>query len=465
MATQKKTAKKKTGFRGTSDSGLPDQEARTARNPWDIFGNALGNPYGTRYRESQSQGMESFLSDIGRDLTNFGETALRHSTGQRQQVQGGGLGDSVFGRKKPQPKKKPAVQSGPSLTDAMAQGYNPFAMFQADHSAPGNMVEKGPGYQDGSFELNQMLQSLFDQANQPTMSYGDALSQAQGMVGWNPISYDPERATARGNASEADARLEAMYRQLRDSITADEGNIAKAYQGANQSIADAGAQAQQATQQASNAADDRNNEVLANLGISDAQQQIIGQGRDLNTQTAGAVADMAAKQQNAATNLSETQAAAVQQNRGIAGAAGLEGNLQRAQNQSKLQALLAKIDMAEQQENAAGQQNAQQQSMSLAQMLMQQSGNSSDRAYGRYQDMLNRSDSLSIEAQNQARAQQELMMKLGSQEQQVDPTSGFNNALNAISQMKDQGLFDWDSMSSDERSNLLKVLSGFKMQG
>lgn len=214
------------------------------------------------------------------------------------------------------------------------------------------------------------------------MSFADALAQALSMVGGTGggdipmMNFDPERNAARSTAAEADARYEAMYRQLRGSIDADAPKIQAAYTQAIDNTNAGAERAQGNAQAAVDASQARNQSVLGNLGIQDANAQIIGEGRDANTQAAAAIGDMAQAQQAATTNLTANQASSVQQNQSIGNAAGLEGNLQRAQNQAKLQSLLAQIDMEEQgqnsqiaQQNASRQQSGMGNALSLASQL------------------------------------------------------------------------------------------------
>lgn len=231
-----------------------------------------------------------------------------------------------------------------------------------------------------------------EEERQKTLSdYLSMASEIMGGAGSIPgVNYDAERNTLRQNASENDARLEAMYRQLRGSIDADAPVLQKGYQDAINSTAANAANAQTQTQAATDAANARNNEVLANLGIQQAQGNIIQQGTDLNTQTAQRIADQATKGQAATDRLVSNQATALQHNTNIGNAAGLEGNLQRATNQAKLQSLLAAIDSREADANASiAAQNAalgrssRDGALSLAQTLY---GNDVDER--RYQDSL-----------------------------------------------------------------------------
>src|SRR5690606_33274867 len=124
------------------------------------------------------------------------------------------------------------------------------------------------------------------------------LRQAMNQVGGvGRVSYDPLRNDARQRGAEYDARLEAMYNQLAQSLRNDAKEAGTRYQGAIDQSAERSADTQRNIQMASDVAADRNAEVLRNLGIEEAQGNIVRQGRDLSTQTARNVADAAARGQ------------------------------------------------------------------------------------------------------------------------------------------------------------------------
>lgn len=295
---------------------------------------------------------------------------------------------------------------------------------------------------------------------EPQKTLADYLAMAQEIVGGNVgggpavipgVNFDPQRNTLRQNASENDSRLEAMYRQLRGSIDADAPVLKQGYQ---QAIDATGARTQAAqtqTQAASDAAADRNMEVLRNLGIEEAQGNIIQQGTDLASQTARQVADQASRGQIAGDQLQSNQQTAIQHNTNIGNAAGLEGNLQRAQNQAKLQALLSQIDMEEQTTNAGiNAQNAQARSaygqnnfstqLQLAQQLM-----GSDVDERRYQDTL---------AQNAM----QIAAKQATQEQPIDPSG----TLELLNQLIQNGFL---STSDDPRQQVENLNAARRLYG
>lgn len=290
-------------------------------------------------------------------------------------------GSDVLGEKSP---------LGGGRGDAMV-GSNPAARVGAPGRRLGGGFQKNNAYQGG-------LQGDGDQ-----MTLADYLAMAAEMVGGGGgVNYDPQRNQLRQNASENDARLESMYRQLRGSIDADAPALKQAYQGAIDSTAANSQGAQAQAQAATDSANSRNSEILANLGIEEAMGNIVQNGTDLSSQTARNVGDMATRGQAAGDRLVSNQATALSHNTNIGNAAGLEGNLQRAANQSRLQALLSEIDMQEQQENAAAQQNGFSQQLGLAQELL---------GFDRYNQ--ERQDNLQMSAAEMASQQ-------GSQKQMPD---------------------------------------------
>ena len=294
--------------------------------------------------------LTNFSTDAKRNLTNFGDSLWRSLSGRPMAPAEGGLGDSMFGSapaaKKPKKPKKFTVGSD------IASGI----------TGVGNAALGG---------LNSVPQGLPAEQQQKSLAdYLRAASELLGSSGGGGVNYDPQRSTARQRAAEVDARLEAMYRQLRGSIDADAPVLQKAYQTAIDSTAQNAATAQAQTQAASDNAQARNDQVLANLGIQQAAGNQIREGRDLGTQTAGNIAAQASKGQAAGDRLVSNRATALQHNTNIGNAAGLEGNSQRAANQAKLNALLAEIDLKEQQDNAALSENSFSKQLSLANSLL-----------------------------------------------------------------------------------------------
>lgn len=348
---------------------LKDKKAIAPRNLSKRFqDNFTEDPEGSIYKPSRdntkgTEGIGTFFGGIGNaviDVTrrgqNFSDSFGRWVTSRPQAALGGGYGDSLLGAERNYAGVKPSVAAEVSITE--------------DPKPPEEEQPKG-------------------------MSFADYLQMASGIFGGgNSIpmaNYDPQRNLLKQNAADNDSRLEAMYRQLRGSIDADAPVIQKGYQDAIDSTAQNAATAQQNTQAATDSANSRNDAVLANLGIEQAMGNQIQQGTDLSSQTARQITDQASRGQAAGDRLVSNQATAVNHNTNVGNAAGLEGNLQRATNQAKLQSLLGQLGMQEEQENASriAQNNSQNgigEQIRLAQWMM---GDATDER--RYQDSISQS--------------------------------------------------------------------------
>ena len=293
------------------------------------------------------EGINAFWNNLG----NFNADAVQNIGNFA-----GTIGSFLGGRQQ-------APGQGPG--DAMAKTLR-AGLYTTPKPPAGTRARKGGG------TFGPPVENTPPMTTTPAKTLADYLQEAMNLIGGSGggVNYDPQRATARQNASEADARLEAMYRQLRGSIDADAPVLQQAYQTAIDSTAQNAATAQAQTQAASDNAQARNDQVLANLGIQQAAANQIQEGRDLGTQTAGNIAAQASKGQAAGDRLVSNQATALQHNTNIGNAAGLEGNLQRAANQAKLNALLAEIDQKEQQDNAALSESSFSKQLSMANSLL-----------------------------------------------------------------------------------------------
>lgn len=326
--------------------------------------------------------------------------------------------DDVTG--KPVKKKAPVSSYLPQVTAPAGGSYRPD-WSGAERATAAQQIQTGGRMQfpEGMAGPGKLAQPRMpfpfpgNRASAPPVekekTLADYLQEAISMIGsqgggGGGVNYDPQRNTLRQNASEADSRLEAMYRQLRGSIDADAPVLQKAYGDARTATAQNTEQALAQTQAASDSATSRNDQVLANLGIEQAAGNQIINGTDLATQTAGAIANQATKGQAAADRLVSNEATAIQHNTNIGNAAGLEGNLQRAGNQARLQALLAEIDMQEQQQNASlsasSGANSFSQQLQLAQSLL-----------GFDRDKQDREDQLQMSAAEQANARYQAELK------------------------------------------------------
>lgn len=367
---------------------LKDKKAIAPRNLSKRFqDNFTEDPEGSIYKPSRdntkgTEGIGMFLGGIGNAVTdvarrgqNFSDSIGRWVTSRPQAALGGGYGDSLLGAER---------------------NY-------AGAGSTGSRNRPGGGTWDPPVE----------EKPSPGMSFADYLQMASGIFGGgNSIpmaNYDPQRNLLKQNAADNDSRLEAMYRQLRGSIDADAPVIQKDYQDAIDSTAQNAATAQQNTQAATDSANSRNDAVLANLGIEQAMGNQIQQGTDLSSQTARQITDQASRGQAAGDRLVSNQATAVNHNTNVGNAAGLEGNLQRATNQAKLQSLLGQLGMQEEQENASriAQNNSQNgigEQIRLAQWMM---GDATDER--RYQDSISQSAAeLAAKGQGQGKVQPDL---------------------------------------------------------
>lgn len=362
MATEK-PQRRGTGQGGGSFRAKP----KVSKTPlaWDKASRTQATPSTTD---------NNWWMDRGRDALNFLGEVARPFRGQT--VIGAGYGDHMLGSN---PNDKAAGLLG---TFRDGSRPKPKGVMQYDRPAGPGLNGDMPGV--GGEQEAMREQTLADFLRQAS----ELIGSGGGGGGIPGVNYDPQRNELRGRAGENDARLEAMYRQLRGSIDADAPVLQQSYQTAIDSTRQNATDAQAQTQAATDSANTRNSQVLANLGIQEAQGNIIEQGNDLNTQTAQRMADQAVKGQAAGDRLVSNQATALTHNTNIGNAAGLEGNLQRASNNARLQALLAEIDMKEQQDNQAiAAQNASMaqsgigEQLQLAQWLM---GQQTDER--RYQD-------------------------------------------------------------------------------
>lgn len=316
-------------------NGIPDNKELDPSN--SLF--APNRPKGAVYKQTQyspaAEGIPGLFNqlnnwrlDTNRNIGNFLGSIGEWATGSPR-TPGGGVGDSMWG----------SAASGPT---------------------------KFSGTSGGSFgpapDPTPVMPQQFDMP-QSFMAYlTDALENSPVAR----VSFDPQREDARRRGSEYDARLAAMYNQLQGSMRNDNTALQGSYQGAIDDAAARNAAVQQQIQASSNVADDRNAQVLKNLGIEQAQGNIVNEGRDLNTQTAKSVADAAARGQITGDALGRNQQSAAQAGNSLVGAAGLEGNLQRARVQDQLSQLLAQYDMQEQEANRQAQQQSFAQAMGLA---------------------------------------------------------------------------------------------------
>lgn len=199
------------------------------------------------------------------------------------------------------------------------------------------------------------------------LTFADYLAMANEMVGGTP-DYAAMEQYLRDNASSADTRLEAMYRQLRGSIDADAPGIGQNYDSAGAAMDQNAQQAQATTNQGYDAARAAQTQQLEALGIGEAAGTLAANGGFAAGDQGAANANI---EQNRLAGMQQTtanKASALNYNTGIGNAAGLEGNVQRALVQQQLAQKLAELSMQEQQDSVSSRSN----SISLAQVLQKQ---------------------------------------------------------------------------------------------
>lgn len=314
-------------------------------------------------------GVGGFFNDIIRNMNNTKAPSLsvpsafvppqyRTSRGPLQQIVGGG--SNVVGQ---------------GFDRTSSRSRDEFNNMENDRRASADARRRN---------MNRMHQERQQEAEAQVpegLSFLDALKQALGLVGggeggggFTPINLDPQREAARARGAEYDARLAAMYRQLQGSYAADAPGIAKSYDEASAGVNKNSDQAVANINSAYNAARADQTAQLKELGIEEAAKGINERGESSTEDQAAAVSNLEQNRGAVANQLGTNKQSALDYNTEIKGAAGLEGNLQRAANQSRLQQLLADIDADEQSQNSQLQSQArssQSSNMGMAMNLAQ----------------------------------------------------------------------------------------------
>ena len=262
-------------------------------------------------------------------------------------------------------------------------------------------------------------------------SFADTLAQAIELMkslgggggGIGRVSYDPQRATARANAAEADKHLAAMYGGLVSSIEGDAAGIGASYDQASAAQKQVTQETSDTIRQGYQSGNDMLTQQAQALGIVEAVANQINSGQTAAGDLQQALASVAQAGETAQTQTGQNRQAALQYNTVVGDAAEQEGAAQRAARQSELQKVLAQIDMAEQEQNSqidmanasrAGDMNSS--AMNLAQWLY---GNQTDER--RYQD--------SLQAQAQELANERYIAGLDQSSMGVDRVSAESIAL------------------------------------
>ncbi len=217
------------------------------------------------------------------------------------------------------------------------------------------------------------------------MSFADYLKIARGMMDESSGSgtdYGALEGQLRNNASQGDAKLEAMFRQLGAAVAADAPVIQRGY-------TDAGATMQksaEAAQASSNAGYDSaragQSEQLKALGIEQAAGTIASKGT-------GAAQEQGRTNENIQEGLASGQALNTQKmtssldfNRGVGNAAQLEGATQRATLQQQLAQKLAELRVAQSEESSQRSMRNEDQAWSRAGMLADWDNDAAQRRAG-----------------------------------------------------------------------------------
>lgn len=307
-------------------------------------------PYDWR-GNGKEQGINALFAGIGGGLSDLGRGLINTASD---------AGDWLAGR-------APTTKAG-------------SAVFGEDRgSAPGSSNANGELIRMTNRANADRLRQQESQAAQLEEPKGilDFLAQAQGLLGGGVeqqrVSYDPLRAAARGRFTEGDARLEAMYRQLAESIGAQAGSINQNYTTGAENLNTNAAQGQNTIEAAYDAARDAQTRQLQQLGIEDAAAVTASRGTDAAGDQAAAVSGI---EQNRAANVGANEAArqsGLAQNATAVSAAGLAGAEQRGRLSQQLAQLLGEYDVAEQQQNSQLQSRAQDpsQALSIAQLLQE----------------------------------------------------------------------------------------------
>lgn len=202
----------------------------------------------------------------------------------------------------------------------------------------------------------------------PQLTFADYLRMANEMgLGGGGTDFGALEAQLRQNAANADAKLAAMYNQLRGSIDADAAVIGQTYDAGAAGLTQNADQALGTINNAYQAARDAQTQQFQQLGIGDAAGVLAAQGGNAAADQANAIGNVA---QNSGANqqqLGQNRVAALNYNTGIGNAAGLEGAVQRAAVQQELANRLAELQTQQSQEGSQRQQNLFQAALGMAQ--------------------------------------------------------------------------------------------------
>jgi hypothetical protein len=220
----------------------------------------------------------------------------------------------------------------------------------------------------GRSSRRQNSQPAAQRPDTSPLTFADYLRMANEMgLGGGGTDFGALEAQLRQNAANADAKLTAMYNQLRGSIDADASTIGQTYDTGAQGLQQSAEQAQATINNAYQAARDAQTQQFQQLGIGDAAGVLAAQGGNAAADQANAIGNIA---QNSGANqqqLDQNRTSALTYNTNIGNAAGLEGAIQRAAVQQELANRLAELQTQQSQEGSQRQQSLFQAALGMAQ--------------------------------------------------------------------------------------------------
>lgn len=299
------------------------------------------------------------------------------------------------------------AQSAQQQAMSRTSGATPHKKSLSDLAQSKVRSGRGGGARSWEQEEEEQGPNLLDR-----MSFDDALEQAMKYLtggGGGGTDFSAVEGQLRKNTSEADARLAAMYRQLRGSIDADAPVLAQQH---DQAIGGVNAATDAGVSNINNAYTNTRNEQtrqLEALGIGDAAAVLAANGGNAARDQEGAVTQLENNRTANVNQLNTNKASAQTYNTNIGNAAGLEGNLQRATLQSRLADKLAEV----QTQRSTEQDNTRQQQLGLAMQLYDRNGDDYNREQGAIAEQQN--DYAEFIAEQQAAAQKQA---LGGQKDQ-----------------------------------------------
>lgn len=346
----KKTLDKKYG----KTKNVPSMVGRT----WDKTVNGLNN-----FRQdatANNNNFMSFLTGLGKQDST--PESIRDGFGNFRP--GGMNGDSF--RSRPTPK--------PLNADQATRKQDPRGV--KDRQEP--LMQRN---------INRLMEGppVAEAEEEAEMSFADYLRIARGMMDESSspgTDYSALEGQLRNNASQGDARLEAMFRQLGGSIAADAPVIQQAYTDAGASMKTSADEAAASSNAGYDSARAGQSEQLRALGIEQAAGTIASKGTG-STQEQGRTNENIQEGLAAGQTLNtQKMTSSLDFNRGVGNAAQLAGATQRAGLQQQLAQKLAELQVAQSEENSSRSMRNDDQAWSRAGMLADWDNDAAQRRQG-----------------------------------------------------------------------------------